>query len=112
MEEGKKGYGGAKVALLYRYAEVGDGPAEGTTWRQGVGEWPGGAPVRRCRPAATQPRWKRAGGTCTHSWCRIGERRGMIGGPRYSPGRRGQIRFKPFKKFEVFQKLSIFFSKF
>jgi hypothetical protein len=33
----------------------------------------------------------------------------MIGGPLYSPGRRGQIRFKPFKKFEVFQKLSIFF---
>jgi hypothetical protein len=40
-----------------------------------------------CRPAAARPRREQAARACGRH--RTGERRGLIGGPHYSPGQHG-----------------------
>jgi hypothetical protein len=77
--------------------------------RQGVGEGPGG-PGRRYRPAAARPRWEPAGGACTCGRCRIGERRGLTGGPAAVPGgavKYGLNRFKNSNCFKNIKKIQI-----
>jgi hypothetical protein len=75
MEEGK-------AALLYRRTEVWDGSVEGRTRRQVVGEGPGSAPRRCCRPAAARPRREQAGDAYACGQCRTGERWGAV---RWAP---------------------------
>jgi hypothetical protein len=50
-----------------------------------------------CRPAAARPRREQAARACGRH--RTGERRGLTGGPHYSPGQHGQRGVKLFKLF-------------
>jgi hypothetical protein len=66
-----------------------------TRWRV---TWGPSAVLGWCyRPAAARPRWEQAARACGRH--KTGERRGLTGGPHYSPGQHGQCGVKLFKLF-------------
>jgi hypothetical protein len=96
--EKENGGGGIGWRFLYRHVEVGDGSAEGA---RGDMEWGGGAwrCTRVALSASSGPTAAVAHRRRLRVWTALNRgEAGLTGGPRYSPGRRGQIRFKPFLK--------------
>jgi hypothetical protein len=102
--EGKKGRGGPFIPV-----HGGGGRTDGRCYmaaRSGRGDW---RCTRATLSAGSGPAAAGADGWRLRTWPMLNRgEAGLTGGPDTVPGARGQIRFKPFQKFKLFQKQSNF----